>query len=1616
MDNRKRNKIGTIIMSIISIFSIVLALGNMNIIISSFADDDGVQDIINKTNGYNTNEKDSLFNKLFADDSSETKGKTDNIASVLSYLFKPGHYMYDISKASIADDNDEKADNTTIERNGDVITVCPSSPQNLISHNCDLPALGTAFYQSIASDSTGIINGERTSAISLFGIPNGIPEDIVPIKDTDRKYKYTALELFGYNLQYTSYAGEWDNIQVSTSARLLSNFGYWDKAKLTGTAAWHTITSGFKAATTQFSWDPIQYWSNIANAAAAGAMWTVVDTSDYNVVSQHSWLRPEFAKTVYNAYYLSSKEINDKLSADLIEILKVYLKGTDEKVVNLKNADITKDDFPKFKYNSKVVTGQDDTGNPTYQSEEEQLKAWLESADMASIMASGNSIGIDCSTSTGSYGSWKACWEEQWVKKVFEEISDENSSSHVENKKIENILKDLKESHKYDPTRSIGHWVCANEEGVPTSTILQEMKYLYSKENNNDTEYFNSSCHAVRPTIKGGYFGTGDNLTGLADFVNIFDKSASKKLKDKQIDTRWAQFIQNKGTNFAQNNVSSSSGFYKFLAITATQITNTFINLTYSNLLEELGLTKIFEILIVEFRDSLFFPLASVAIAISAVYECMKVIRRGSTVTTIQTLILIVLIFLFGVLIMNSPANMMKLVEEIPNKIDNAIAGIILKEPDSKDDVLCSATGGEKDNIRTLQCKIWQINIFTPWVYGQWNTNYQNLEVSNFSNTNVDLVGKGTVRMGGGVKTNNWAIFQLEKTKSGTINAVDTTNTTGQTSKALYKLVDLQFGPNNGAQSDDKYAAYWSGVKGSRAGYTFKSMIVSILIMIPFVAMGLAKIELTLLFAMFLVFLPFMFLRGLLPNGKANLQKYFAKMINIFVKRCMITFLISFSAFFIVTVTNTAASDYNVIFLFTIIFALALKVYYKELINLFSISSEATSSFISDNVGGLREQISQSRLLPEQLAWKTRMAALGARDAVIGGATGGAIGVIESIKDNSARREFGYRRTTKSPITGNTYRTNAILEGIKSGAKGGLRRSNLKIFNDERRRGLPTFELIKKAKEAGELSVGNKYHKDRLNNNLTGVEAKNIIYVNNLQTVLTSELIELSVLSEAKVQRFNNANNALYQKAKERGYIDKDNKIKFDDYKDMEFYNEFNHVQDLYDDALKTAYNFQRTQEAKDFISNVENKDFKINKDEYNIISNYTHNININPSEKPVLKDVTDVNKEALEIFKDDVQALEKKEDTKVLHKLYEWGENIKEGTYITVDNTIRTKARLDSKNINKANLSELEKSALDKDLLSNKEDFVHNRNIKEVRAENIDSKVFVNSIDKKIDIHDEHVIRNKQDINEMIYELNPSSETIIKNKQEKNINEFKNELDELINTKKSSNEDVKELEEFKPILQNQIIPEMKNIIEDKDVWDEKQVRKEIELISGMKNKYDEKISETDGIIKNITNDYIKDGLSLYAAEENRDENLLFLDEKKYNKDIENKNTLGKYLKTDDNLILDIDNYNQKNAKKELDIQKINKQMLIKKAAINGANKSTLSRLLEIQLFMNSLEKISDGNKSKDKNFKRAEKGWNAVKRSSKSNNINKINYNNFKKKHINNEKLEKDIIKNLLR
>lgn len=240
------------------------------------------------------------------------KPDRNSIDFVMKRLLYPGVYVNDVRDAIVSDSVGKTKDELLF----DGVHACnPDAPNNLIDHNCNIPNFTTGLIQNVVDPFTEpLSNAGKTSSYSIFGlgVPNNIPGDIVPIRPESRTNTYTALELYGYSLKLTSYNGEWDHILPSDSARMLSNFGVIDRITLVGTSLWNGAREGVGAFIENFSFNPVRWYGNIANAYETGAsagVNTIVDTSELNIIATNAWKRPRLDGTLYNIYVMTDAEV-----------------------------------------------------------------------------------------------------------------------------------------------------------------------------------------------------------------------------------------------------------------------------------------------------------------------------------------------------------------------------------------------------------------------------------------------------------------------------------------------------------------------------------------------------------------------------------------------------------------------------------------------------------------------------------------------------------------------------------------------------------------------------------------------------------------------------------------------------------------------------------------------------------------------------------------------------------------------------------------------------------------------------------------------------------------------------------------------------------------------------------------------------------------------------------------------------------------------------------------------------------------------------------------------------------------------------------------------------------
>lgn len=908
---------------------------------------------------------------------------------LMQRILLPG-YINDVSYGVIY--KGSKGNDPRVEYNGNKYTCNPDAPLNLLNHNCNVPNVMTEIMQSTLGlfVPQGVIGNKLTNARPAFGfgIPSNIPGGEVPVSPSQRQHKYTGLELYGYNLQYTSYLPEWDAINVSTSSRMLASFGSMDNLRAVGNSVWQGLRRGTAGLIESFDYNPLRFFNNVLESFEDGmsaSFNSIVDTIDLNVIASGAWQRSNFDKTLYNVYTLSNKEILQESSTkytktftdiatnlaaqnpELQEALKLDTENlptftydpeweTDESIEAHKKWVIDherwENDYSKWKQDVQAwetkkaeIDAMDPTDpdiiipvlgakpkepiepkepKPVYYTEQEQFGFWKDEDDVNSMLTLGDKHGL-YKEDAKNYSELQAHWA-----KLYPNYKSQTFNAQTLN--LTDLFKSAQETFfsdnvHNDPSKQISKYVCADENGKPIREDNGSYRYLYKKENSGSEEFVNS-CGEVRPVLGSGLFGNGWHV-------------------DTGVDTR-------------TDNLSSSDGLFSYIVIVISdkatnlirsisafnaKLTNIFVSLSFTNVFEALGIVGIVESLLESFRDTVFFPLASLAAAAGALSILFDIVRQANYAQAFKTFLVAVLVFITGIVLLTKPGLLLDMVEKVPLGMENYLADKVLTEGDNNK--LCST--GSEEGVRAVQCQVWNLMVFQPWVNGQFGTSYDNLYANGYApenglameNKNGSLVGDASVNMGGGVTENNWALYQLDITKKGTVTTNDNSvNKRATAAKDIYRLVDLQAGPNGGELSDTRYWDTWTGDSGARWRASLLGVLQSIIMGIIVVTLSFHKISYSLIFAIYLIFIPIMLLFGFSSKGQVKLGQHALTMVSILMKRIMSFMLLLIYLVFANSVMKNSSANSGTVFLGILLISAMYILYRKEIINLLSFGND----------------------------------------------------------------------------------------------------------------------------------------------------------------------------------------------------------------------------------------------------------------------------------------------------------------------------------------------------------------------------------------------------------------------------------------------------------------------------------------------------------------------------------------------------------------------------------------------------------------------------------------------------------------------------------------------------
>lgn len=873
----------------------------------------------------------------------------------LFYRLLMQRYMYDVDE-EVAKDHAKRSKESFDEKavvdgpDGGRVVCDHDNDGHLLYHNCNIPSFLTGVMQVIYYGTLSgqpVVGAGKTSAKAAggFGVPLGVEN--VPIEGESRYKEYTALEVFGYNLPLTAYVGEWDNIVVITKARLMSNFGLWDKILITG----HTIFKGIKKATkslvqlfTGFKQDTSKYNAGFMTGVIGGTIESMIDTSDANVAYTHAWSRVTFADNVYNARYLSSKDVAERQAEEMI---KYMLENINDEMLDHpvfgQWLGIYYDDLRPWSAGSSnendvrfVFTSPPNANEMTQQELEaemqKQFHQWATDPDVVEffdhkVRDTKNIHAWDLIDPSDYHTLFPfiAQYHEDWDDGIKSDAAESSGPMMEITDKLANkfLAKDL----HYQPQREISRWVCVDDTKEVTHDDIMEADYVFAQKKTVDeeAEYQDPNgkgCLPIRPPIEAGFFGTGYQV-----------KDPNYEITD----TRWLAHNNALGAGLTKGVSSLVYGtpFWSKISSLFAKITNTLLSLSFSNIFEMLGLTKIVESTVLALRDSVFWPLAYLAIGLLAFWLFVSAMRKRSIKMFFVGIGLAMVVFVFSIYMLDRPHHIMALIDEIPSKIERAAMQVI-DLPDNKQDI-CGSTKGSEKGVRQIQCMVWDVCVFSPYIYQQWGTVYDNLDSSKFNNSNKDLVGDGGIMK-------NWGFYQLSLLKTGSITDHDPKAPEGVTDRNIYRLVDLQAGPNHGEKSDAKYFSTWTGQSREKS-VPILSAILSFVMMIVIGSMAIFKVEVSIFLGLYLMFFPFAMMVSLLPGGWERFKKYSLNVVSYIIKRTVIVLLIMITFIFLFAVQSVVGQDnYTLVVFMSIIFLLVIHVYRGEITAWFELVPQRTEN------------------------------------------------------------------------------------------------------------------------------------------------------------------------------------------------------------------------------------------------------------------------------------------------------------------------------------------------------------------------------------------------------------------------------------------------------------------------------------------------------------------------------------------------------------------------------------------------------------------------------------------------------------------------------------------------
>lgn len=941
---------------------------------------------------------------------------------------------------------------------------------NLRTSNCDVPGAGTEAIQDLVSifSPGGLHDAETQTTKTPFDMGYSrdlLPTSDVPLDASHRSDKYTGLELFGYNLHWTSYNGEFDRIKVRTQSSMSLMANLHNTFKIVGnsiTSGWQAVQNQTQASIGQMLDDDNSFWDRVGGFVGVinpfKKAWEFVKSSAYSAMSDiaymqevqmatyGSWYRPDFPNTVYGARGLTTIEKSALLSL----ITKTSMIDSYKKALSSENWDFNETKirsreslptpprqvYPKDRPESCPKDGDDktETGDKVDPAcnRKKQLQSWNDwKGEHPELVQKAQDIGIDLGKYDGIQGDADIKYKtlkEDWgpaLQSYVDRKRQENTNDLFQ-KFMTNIWGATMENvNILGSISDAGTMYCQKDDGTPDGTssnlaIQNAVAHNFMKNPGREAYDANGKwqCNGEpRPSIVGGLMG-----------------SSRKDNDPKYHDTRRDYYkVINFGGFFA-GQLDKLSQRLLTLSQDLIVILNTLIEWSFMPILDKLGVSDLVKTMLVNLRKTIYMQLVTLFIAIAALGVMFRVIR-GHPIQSFKQLATIIIVFFLGIMILFNPDLTFMVVDSMPAALERASIGLIFNS--SGEDKICKATGkpmgtlsagsfsGVDGNglgfnpdaqVRTLQCRIWETFVLAPWAYGQFGTSVNNLYATGYAGDGLanskslkldkatqDIVGNAPVDMGGGTVVHNWALYQVAHTTDGTITTDNTKKSAREIDKNIYKLVDAQAGPNNAKGRDTSHMDAWAGDSGSRFFVSMTALPAAILGLYAIGGLAIKKISYTLMMSLLLLAAPFMLLVGLIPGkGTTRLRQYCFEVLGTMLKRVMTVALMAVALEIMIEVTGSVHAGWPAVVIGIYAVCLMVIFYGNQILSMLTAKVNNAAGSWSGSYDRAKSKVMDSSVMANLKR--------DAHDIFVGG-TGAALGIIVSgsAGTNNKRRDVSRR-------------------------------------------------------------------------------------------------------------------------------------------------------------------------------------------------------------------------------------------------------------------------------------------------------------------------------------------------------------------------------------------------------------------------------------------------------------------------------------------------------------------------------------------------------------------------------------------------------------------------------